>query len=190
MGQSPDAPAGHRFGHAMTMPTFRTSSPARGSSSPVLDAKNHKHYHSHNHSHVATPYPVLEHSTSLSNVETDSSTGSTDYMQSHRHSHSTHRSSVPNPVHMVQDHVSEFRFGHAARSARREARKSSSSHPWSLDAQMARGNSITEEKYEEVVEDWKERDEQAWAEELRKREAARRSCSVTIANNTGEDQSS
>lgn len=166
MGHSPtrDAPAGHRMPHAMTMPNFRTNS-------PTLDAKTHKHFHSHNH--VATPYPVLEHSTSLSNISSDSSTGSTDYMQSHKHNHHIHRPSIPNPVHAVQDHMSEFRYGHTARSAKREARKSSS-HPWSLEASMARGGSIVEEQYEEVVEDWKEKDQQAWAEELRKREAATR----------------
>lgn len=182
MGHSTNAPAGHRLPHAMTMPSLHSSS---GSSSPTLDAKTHKHFHSHNH--VATPYPVLEHSTSLSNVESDSSTGSTDYMQSHTHHHHIHRPSVPNPVHMVSEHVSEFKFGHTARSAKREASKSSS-HPWSLDASLARANSIPEEKYEEVVEDWKERDEQAWAAELRKRDAARRSYGGFTATTTDVDE--
>lgn len=175
MGQSPNAPSGHRLPHAMTMPTFRSGSPSNGG---TLDSKNHKHYHSH--THVATPYPVLEHSTSLSNVDSDSSTGSTDYMQSHNRHHSIHRPAIPNPVHMVQDHVSEFKFGHTSRSAKREARKSTS-HPWSMDASLARHSSIPEERYEEVVEDWKEKDEQAWAEELRKREAARRSYGGFVA---------
>lgn len=44
-----------------------------------------------------------------------------------------------------------------------------------MDVQLQRGHSIPEEQYEEVVEDWKERDQQAWAEELRKREAAKKS---------------
>lgn len=47
-----------------------------------------------------------------------------------------------------------------------------------MEALLAKGRSIEEEAYEEVTEDWKERDEQAWAEELRKRERARKSHGV------------
>lgn len=188
MGHSSNAPAGHRLPHAMTMPAFHTSSLSHGGSLPTMDAKTHKHYQSHSHTHVATPYPVLEHSTSLSPVGSDSSTGSSDYMQSHKHYHHIHKPSVPNPMHMVQDHISEFRFGHTSRSAKREARKSSSSHPWTIDASLARKSSIPEEQYEEVIEDWKERDEQAWAEELKKRETARTSYAGFVAKTVVENK--
>lgn len=110
----------------------------------------------------------------MSSISSGSPTGSTDYMQSHKHHH--HRPSIPNPMRAVHDHMAELRYGHAARSAKREASKSQP-RPWNLDASLARGISgVIEEKYEEIVEDWKERDEQAWAEELKKREKARRSC--------------
>lgn len=173
-----NAPAGHSLPHAMTL--------------PALSSKSHKHFQSqsHSHDHVATPYPVLEHSSTSSSVGSDSSTGSTDYMQSHKHHHHhlIHRASIPNPVHAVQDHVSEFRYGHTARSAKREASQSSSTHPWSLDASLAKRHESIDEQYEEVIEDWRERDEKAWAEELKKREKARRSYGSVSADKAAEEQ--
>lgn len=172
-----NAPAGHHLPHAMTL--------------PAMNSKDHKHFRSHSpshsHDHVATPYPVLEHSSTSSSIGSDSSTGSGDYMQ-HKHHHHIHRPSIPNPVHTVQDHVSEFKYGHAARSAKKEARKSSSSHPWSMDASLARRHESIDERYEEVIEDWREKDEQAWAEELRKRERARRSYNSFSADKSVEEQ--
>lgn len=44
-----------------------------------------------------------------------------------------------------------------------------------MDASLARRHESIDERYEEVIEDWREKDEKAWAEELRKRERARRS---------------
>lgn len=174
-----NAPAGHHLPHAMTV--------------PAMNSKNHKHFKSqsstHSHDHVATPYPVVEHSRTLSSVSSSSSTGSTDYMQSHEqhHHHHFHKPSVPNPVHTVQDHIAEFRFGHTARSAKREASKSSP-HPWSLEASSVRAHPSTDEQYEEVIEDWKERDEQAWAEELRKRERARKSHDAFTTEKAAEEE--
>lgn len=174
-----NAPSGYHLPHAMTL--------------PAMNSKNHKHFKSqsstHSHDHVATPYPVLEHSRTSSSDSSSSSTGSTDYMQSHEHQHHhhIHKPSVPNPVHTVQDHISEFRYGHTARSAKREASKSTP-HPWSLEAASARAHPSIDERYEEVVEDWKEKDEQAWAEELRKRERARRSYVAFAAEKAVEEE--
>jgi len=90
---------------------------------------------------------------------------------------------IPNPVsatsHIIEDHIAEFKFGHASRAAKREAKRSAhrSSNPWSLDAAQIRAMSIPEN--EEDSEEWRQRDQKAWEAELKKREAARRSSDLS-----------
>lgn len=132
-----------------------------------MDAKAHKLYQPH--AHIDTPYPVLEHSDTFSSVSSTGSSGS--FLDIRKHH-------IPNPVsvtsQIIEDHIAEFKFGHASRAAKREAQRSAhhSSHPWSLDAAQIRAMSIPEN--EEDGEEWRERDRKAWEAELKKREAARR----------------
>ena len=138
-----------------------------------MNPRTHKHYQSH--AHVDTPYPVLEHSDTSSSSTSSKSTAS--FLDAKKHNYTGHTSTLPNPIsataHIIEDHVAEFRFGHAARSAKREARKSSgnSDHRWSRDAAQIRSMSIPES--EEVGEEWRESDQKSWEVELEKREAAR-----------------
>ncbi|KAJ9652701.1 hypothetical protein H2198_008068 [Neophaeococcomyces mojaviensis] len=143
-----------------------------------MNPQTHKHYESHTHSHIDTPYPILEQAVTQSST---SSSGSIDsYLSVQKHSHHIHSliEQLPNPVaitsHTVQDHITELHYGHIARQAKREARRTSekSNRRWSLDAARSRIDAIAENA--EEVEDWKERDAQLWAQELEKREKARR----------------
>ena len=92
-------------------------------------------------------------------------------------------SAIPNPVkatsHAVEDHVAEFRYNKYVKEAKREAKRLSqheSGHNFRLDCEHIQSNSIPE--YEEVMEDWRVRDQQAWLDELKKRELARRRTTV------------
>lgn len=156
------------------------SSSSQLSTSPAqLDARTHKHYHSH--THVETPFPVVEHAATWSTGSGTSSSGS--FFEVRKHNHHgfvpKHLPSLPNPVHAVEDHIAEFRFGHAARSAKRDAKRLAE-----YQAQKSAGSSgrsvqhhspvDTIQESEETTIDWREHDERAWADELKKREAARR----------------
>jgi len=141
-----------------------------------MNAKTHKHYQSH--PHVDTPYPVLEHSDTFASTSSTGSTGS--FLDIKKLSHSVQKlPHIPNPVsatsHVIEDHIAEFKYGHASRAAKREARRSSqhSGSPWNHGAAHVRAMSIPES--EESAEEWKERDQKAWEAELKKREAARKS---------------
>lgn len=73
----------------------------------------------------------------------------------------------------------EFKFGHASRAAKREARRSEhhSGHRWNLDAAQIRAMSIPEN--EDATGECKERDQMAWEAEVKKREAARKSSDLS-----------
>jgi len=145
-----------------------------------MNAKTHKHYQSH--SHVDTPYPVLEHSETFDSTSSTGSNGS--FLDIRKSIHSVQKlQHIPNPViatsHVIEDHIAEFKYGHASRAAKREAQRSSqhSGHPWSANAAHIRAMSIPES--EESAEEWKERDQKAWEAEVKKREAARKSADLS-----------
>lgn len=154
--------------------------------SPPLDTKGHKHYRQN--VTVAAPNPRVKHAATWSGAA-DGSTSPDSFLEVRKHEHHDllpkYIPSLPNPVHSVEDHIAAFRFGHAARAAKRDARRLSEHK-----AKQRTGSSPVEYQqqsrvktmpdYEEVAEDWTERDAKAWADELKKREAAKRLC-VTYA---------
>jgi len=169
----------HQHSSSPRHESANSSTNSSATSSPTaINSQTHKHYESHTHSHIDTPYPVLEKAATSSSTSSLESTNS--YLSVHKNSHHVHNliEQLPNPVaitsHTVQDHITELHYGHVARQAKREARRTSekSSHPWSLDAARSRIDAIVE--HVEEVEDRKERDAQLWAQELEKREKAKR----------------
>ena len=166
---------------------LRTSSSMYALSlSPPLDTKGHKHYRQN--TNVAAPNPRVKHAATWSGTA-DRSASPDSFLEVRKHEHYNllpkYIPSLPNPVHSVEDHIAAFRFRHAARAAKRDARRLSEHR-----AKERTGSSAVEHQQqsrvetmpdcEEVAEDWTERDAQAWADELKKREAAKRMC-VTYA---------
>lgn len=85
--------------------------------------------------------------------------------------------SLSNPIHTVEDRIANFRFNHAAKAAKRDAKRLAehNAQDSSKHGPLRRQSPVHKTaEYEEINEDWTERDAQAWADELKKREAARR----------------
>lgn len=137
--------------------TTNASVSSTGSTGSFLDVKKH-------HLHTPTIHVPFHHRNS-SSASSNNSSSPEDYHQPSKHHH--HVPHIPNPVDGAskefQHHKSEFSYGHAARHAKKDARRS-----MTLPAEPI-------PEYVEEVEDWRERDALAWAAELQKRERARRS---------------
>lgn len=183
----PSSPTGHHQVRKAATFSYSTTSPI----SPPMNAKNHKHYQSHHHETSA--FSMMEHATTVgSNVSSNGSIDSPTSSRRHNHHLTKIVSSMPNPVRItsntIEDHVAEFRYQHNARAAKREARRISqhahSPHRWNPENECPR--STSKPGYEEVIEDWKERDEQAWADELKKRELARRRTVTQSGGRSGD----
>lgn len=165
-------------GHSSPRSQSRSSMPSLSidlsNMSPTLDSKSHKHYKSH--VHVETPYPMVKHAVTWDASASRPSAESFFEARKHHHLNLLPRH-MPNPVHTVEDHIADFRFGHAARSAKRDAKRLSERNveDKSHHGHLKQSSSVkTIPEYEETTEDWSERDARAWADELKKREAARR----------------
>lgn len=148
------------------------------STSPPLDASTHKHYHAH----VDARSPTLENTSTETESSSNGIAGSFRDVVASSHHTNVH---LPNPftatVHVVEDHITELKYGHMSRVAKREARRSSqhSEHAWSISADTVREMSVPES--DEVAEEWKERDQKLWEAELKKRELARKTCDFSSA---------
>ena len=171
--------------HARTAPLEQTYSPSRSSTSSTLssdlatlqlDYRSSPH-HDRNHIHVETPYPRVEHAATW-DVSLNKHTS---FFDSHKHHHHPHLEHVPNPLsvvqHTVEDHIAEFQYGHTVRKAKRDAKRLSDYQAHSKLKRVSQELETLSEYGipEEHINVCAEKDALAWAEELKKREAAKTS---------------
>lgn len=82
-------------------------------------------------------------------------------------------------THSIDDHIANYQYNKSARAAKKEAQRLAEHEhkPRRFTLNAAQPQAIIEEEDVEVMnEGLKGQDEKAWAEELRKREAARQRC--------------
>lgn len=96
------------------------------------------------------------------------------------HAYSRVATALPKATsHTIDDHITNYQYNRTVRAAKKEAQRLAEHEkkPRRFTFDASRPDYAIEEEAAEVVNDnWKEQDEKAWAEELRKREAARQRC--------------